>query len=70
MNRDTFEYACNVLDSQHSHIARASTRRDAIAQKAFYEGCKMMLEIILSEAYTNNSAGLYIDPYGIHRVRD
>lgn len=70
MNRDTFEAACNVLDVQYSHIATSGTAYQAAKQKAFYEGAKMMFELIWSEYYSDSSKKLYVDPYGIHRIYD
>ena len=68
MRRDVLEYACNVLDQQYANIAKSSTKQQALKQQAFYQGCKMMFEIIYTQGYTDIDKTLYLDKYGIHRI--
>lgn len=47
--QDTLRAACRVLDVQHGHISAAGAHP---GQRAYYDGARMMLELLTSAYYT------------------
>ena len=65
MNKNTLAYALRVLDSQAAHMNDGS--QESIArQVAYYDGMRRMLEMIISEAYTDNV--YVITEGGTHKI--
>lgn len=54
MDKRTLTYALQVLDKQREHIETKSSE-----QNAYYDGMQRMLEIIISEAYTEPATVIY-----------
>lgn len=54
MERKTLAYALAMLDNQRAHTVTAENTFSGPAQAAYYDGMRVMLEAIISEAYTEN----------------
>lgn len=49
VSADTLQSALNILDAQYNHCQCRQTATES--QKAYYEGMKAMMDILLSEHY-------------------
>ena len=56
MKQKTLEYALEILNIQYGHAH--NPERASAEQTAFYDGMKMMLEIVVTDGYVGKS-GLY-----------
>lgn len=66
IDNKTLQYALSVLDTQHNHCMNRLTATET--QKAYYEGLKTMLDIILSDSYKKKCFVGYSDFANSHYV--
>lgn len=71
MKKETLEYALFILNTQREHLNNNDnfiTDTGKFAQQAYYQGLRTMLDIIVSEAYTDEH---YVDygSDGIHHIK-
>ena len=58
MDNTTLAYALHVLDAQKRNVKKFSSAAQRDRQQAYYDGMRRMLEIILTDGYTNDSVFL------------
>lgn len=66
IDNETLQYALSVLDTQYHYCMDKSTGTNT--QKAYYEGLKTMLDIILSDSYKKKCFVGYSDFASLHYV--
>ena len=64
INNNTLHYALKVLNTQKEHAEHVKTKE----QKAYYEGLKGMLNLIISEAYTGNKWVEFDKELNAHKI--
>lgn len=52
---DTIRYAEETLDAQYSHIRKEKAGIPRNRQEAYYNGMRDMLEILVTNGYTDNA---------------
>lgn len=73
MKTSTLKYALSVLDAQFAHaqnrtgVAYRANKSDD-AQQAYYAGMCDMLNLLISEGYTNSTRGVERN-YGRHFIK-
>lgn len=55
INKTTLQNALGVLDAQLTHVNKCETMYKFEKQNAYYKGMRDMLEIILTDYYTNKN---------------
>lgn len=61
VNRQTLLYALHILDVQQAYAAHGSKPR-----KAYYDGMRMMLDIILTDVFSRPQGYVNLDASGHH----
>lgn len=61
MDNKTMEYCLHLLDEQEKYI-----KKDGERQEAFYKGMRLMLEVIISDLFTNGKGIVFTN--GKHEI--
>ena len=63
MKQSTIKFALNVLDAQLANVLSCKTKE----QRAYYDGIKLMFNILVSDGYETMTYAGY-DDNGKHRI--
>ena len=69
IKKETIEYALELLDIQYDHIRKEKKGIPQNRQEAYYNGMHEMLEMILTQAFTDNSIQVSHDCYFNHFIK-
>ena len=65
---DTIRYAEELLNAQYDHIRKEKAGIPRNRQEAYYNGMRAMLEVLISNGYTDNAVHVQRDAWGKHSV--
>lgn len=66
---ETLEYALNILNLQYDHIRKEKKGIPQNRQDAYYHGMYTMLELLVNQAFSDNTYQLYHNCWHEHFIK-